>query len=113
MEKVEHKYHAEVKSKNCQVRINIFAKDLRKLFKDLETVCYYLGYDESPIGNVIASAAKQSPTPNGGNGACYTPGSPCTHCGAVDAVELVKWTDKATGQARQAPKCQSCSKWLW
>ena len=104
MENIQHKYHAEVKSRNCQVRINIFAKDLRRLFKDLETVCDYLGYDESPIGQSTAGQPRPSAS-NGSNGACYTPGSPCPHCGVLDAVELVKWTDKATGQPRQAPKC--------
>ena len=52
--------------------------------------------------HVIASAAKQSPENS----------NTCLYCGSVGTVELVKWNDKTTGQPRQAPKCQSCGKWV-
>ncbi len=109
MENIEHKYHAEVKSKDCLVRINVFAEDLPSLFKDLDVIYDYIGYEESPSSNhVIASAAKQSP----GNGNGHIPQPPCLHCGSVGTVEIVRWTDRNNGQPRQAPKCQACSKWI-
>jgi len=52
MEDVQHKYHAEVKSKDCLIRINVFADNLQSLFKGLDVIYDYMGYEESP--NVTA-----------------------------------------------------------
>ena len=35
----------------------------------------------------------------------------CVNCGSTN-TELIKWTDKETGQPRQAWKCQDCKQWL-
>lgn len=107
MENVQHKYHAEVKSQDCLIRINVFVDDLQSLFKDLDVLYDYMGYEETPIVPI----EKQSPVKSSnGNGHITQPA--CPLCGAVGTVELVKWNDKTTGQPRQANKCRSCGKWL-
>jgi hypothetical protein len=120
METIQHKYHAEVKSKDCLVRINIFAEDLPSLFKDLDVVFDYMGYEEAPTALATTSLRgaerrrlpQEARNPLANNNNNHTPQPPCPHCGAANTIELVKWTDKTTGQPRQAPKCQSCSKWI-
>ncbi|MGA2158055.1 MAG: hypothetical protein ABSG90_02430 [Dehalococcoidia bacterium] len=109
MENVQHKYHAEVKSTDCLIRVNVFADDLQALFKDMDVLYEYMGYEQSPSvpAGVARPDHRQSPG-NNGNGTK----SACPLCGAVGTVELVKWNDKSTGQPRQAPKCRSCNKWL-
>ena len=116
MENVQHKYHAEVKSQDCLIRINVFADDLQSLFKDLDVIYNYMGYEQSPVpttslrGSERRSNLPEKQSATNGNG--HTPQPPCPHCGAVGSVELVKWNDKNTGQPRQALKCQACSKWI-
>jgi len=35
----------------------------------------------------------------------------CQECGTDEAMELIRWTDKDTGESKQAWKCQACNLW--
>ncbi|MBM4447363.1 MAG: hypothetical protein FJ023_08485 [Chloroflexi bacterium] len=35
----------------------------------------------------------------------------CQGCGTDEAMELIAWKDKTTGELKKAWKCQSCEKW--
>jgi transposase-like protein len=36
----------------------------------------------------------------------------CQDCGTDDAVELINFTDRDTGEAKARFKCADCNKWL-
>lgn len=36
----------------------------------------------------------------------------CQQCGSDAAVELIRWNDRETGDAKQAYKCQTCGVWI-
>jgi len=114
------RYHAEIKLvvEGKEARINIFADTLNEIFSDLAKVT--IQYNE------LASAAKREilnaelkaqqlqkhgllPDRVAKKLAPKTP--VCVNCGSTN-TELIKWTDKETGQPRQAWKCQDCKQWL-
>ena len=37
----------------------------------------------------------------------------CPNCQSDEAVELIRWNDKATGKPRTGWKCQACENWVW
>lgn len=47
--------------------------------------------------------------PSRGNGGANKP--VCQECGSNEAMELISWKDKTTGELKKAWKCQSCEKW--
>ena len=49
-------------------------------------------------------------SPKKGNGIVNTPA--CGDCGTDEAVELITFTDKDTGELKRRLKCQACGKWL-
>jgi len=48
-------------------------------------------------------------SPKKGNGTVNTP--VCGDCGTDQAVELITFTDKDTGELKRRFKCQACGKW--
>lgn len=47
-----------------------------------------------------------------GNGGSVHKGQPCCQeCGSDEAMELIRWTDRNTGEPKQAWKCQACNSW--
>jgi hypothetical protein len=61
-----------------------------------------------------ARAERQQPKPaaqpsRGNGGVASKPA--CQECGSDEAMELISWKDKATGEFKKAWKCQSCEKW--
>ena len=52
----------------------------------------------------------QAPRPTGNGGLQNTP--TCPGCGTDEAVELITFTDRDTGEQKRRFKCTSCNKWL-
>ena len=118
------RYHAEVKVTmfGREARINIFADTLNEIYLDLANICEQIPDEFRNAGHrEIANAelkAKQLqkdgllPDKVAKKLAPKTPVAPvCLSCGS-DNVELIRWNDKETGQAKQAWKCQDCKQWL-
>lgn len=124
------RYHAEIKLTYDarEVRINIFADTLAEIYKDLAQISEQVpgpfanaGHREIANAENIAkqlqdagllppSVAKKV-APKAAPKAAQTTAPVCVNCGSTN-TELIKWTDKETGEARQAWKCQDCKQWL-
>jgi len=50
---------------------------------------------------------------NGGNQNGSVNAPACKTCGSNDAVELIRWHDKATNASKSGWKCQACENWVW
>lgn len=61
--------------------------------------------------SVIANAVKQSPRPQAKSQTGNSTRPVCQSCGASDAMELIRWADKQTQEAKSAWKCQACQTW--
>jgi len=57
----------------------------------------------------VAQAPASQPKPKGNGGIANTP--VCQVCGSAEAMELIRWADKQTQQAKSAWKCQGCETW--
>ena len=114
----ESRYHAEVKGffEGREIRVNVFSDSLISLFLDIHSAVGYLVNPAKVEGNgqplPPAQPPVQPPKPS--------PSAPvptevpvCASCGSSQAMELISFRDKLTGEPRQAWKCQECLKWHW
>ena len=109
------RYHAEVKLtvQGKEARINIFADTLNEIYSDLAKVCVQFDELHSAAKREIVNAelkAKQL----GKTGAKPEKPDPrpiCQSCGSRDNMELIRWADKRTQEARSAWKCKACDQW--
>jgi hypothetical protein len=123
------RYHAEVKVmlQGRDVRINVFADTLAEVFRDLGLIVSqcpsspWTPLPPTPEPTIIPSAepaappkpkAKPTPTADPTTGE-ITELPVCSQCGQWDAMELIDFVDKQTGEARSAWKCQTCKKWYY
>jgi hypothetical protein len=115
------RYHAEIKVAidGREARVNVFADTLNEIFLDLATICEQIPH---PLANgakrEIANAElKAEQLRQNGRLPAHVekklgPKAPvCVNCGSTN-TELIKWTDKETGEPKQAWKCQDCKQWL-
>lgn len=110
------RYHAEVKVviEGRECRINAFRDTLDEIFQDIGTIASQFPQDwKSPAKREIVNAElkaeqlrKDAPVPQKG---AHVP--TCAFCKSAAHMELIKFTDKTTGEAAQAWKCQDCKKW--
>ncbi len=119
----DKRYHAEVKVtlEGREARINVFADTLAEIFQDIGTICSQFPQDwMNPAKREILNAERKAeqlrqdghlpPKPSAKSTKSAVP--VCTNCGSQEHMELIKWTDKNTGESRQAWKCQECKEWL-
>jgi len=116
------RYHAEVKVAvdGREARINVFADTLVEIYRDLSAICQQI---PGPLANgarreMLNAELKAEQLRQNGQlpgpvekklGSKMPPA--CPNCGSTN-TELIKWTDKETGQPKQAWKCQDCKQWL-
>jgi len=115
------RYHAEVKVTidGREARINVFADTLNEIFLDIGTICEQIpGPFQNGAHREIANAElkaqqlrQQGKLPSHVSKKLPPPTPVCPNCGSTN-TELIKWTDKQTGEARQEWKCQHCKQWL-
>ena len=115
------RYHAEVKIvlEGRECRINSFRDTLVEIFQDIGTICSQFPQDwMNPAKREIVNAERKAAqlTQKGAAAALAkaqeTGEIPvCEQCGSQEFMELIHFTDKKTGQPRQAWKCQACVKW--
>jgi len=112
------RYHAEVKItiEGREARVNVFADTLAEIFRDIGTIASQFPPDwKSPARREIANAElKAASLPKAAAKAAPKVEPPfCEACGSFAFMELIEFTDKKTGQPREAWKCQQCQKWHW
>ena len=125
----DKRYHAEVHVtlEGREARINVFADTLVEIFDDIGTICTQFPQDwmnpakrevvnaerkAAQLGRQPASKATSKAPAKAQSKAEETGEAPvCEQCGSQEFMELIKFTDKKTGQPRQAWKCQMCLKW--
>jgi hypothetical protein len=121
----DKRYHAEVKIEleGRECRINAFRDTLQEIFQDIGTICSQFPQDwmnpaKREIVNAERKAAQlaQDAASKASSKATAKAGETgeipvCEQCGSQEFMELLRWTDKKTGQPRQAWKCQACVKW--
>jgi hypothetical protein len=111
------RYHAEIKLtvEGKEARINVFADTLNEIFSDLAKITIQFDELHSAAKREILNAELKAdqlkkagalPKKNAKSGPPV-----CETCGSNDAMELIKWVDKETGEAKQAWKCQECKQW--
>ena len=106
----ETRYHAEVKGffEGREIRVNVFSDSLLSLFRDIHSAVGY--FINPPKVEENGQPLPPKPSPK----APVPPEAPvCANCGLSQAMELISFRDKLTGEPRQAWKCQECSKWHW
>jgi len=121
------KYHAELKLtiEGREARINVFADTLSEIFVDFGTICSQFQPEwKNParaqtmnLGNASKRASQPKPEEHyfGDEDLDFETGEipVCKGCGSDENMELITFTDKKTGEPRQAWKCQACNKWHW
>lgn len=138
-EQPETRYHAEVKylarnGSTKEIRINIFANTLNEVFADIATVEQQLSGDPHYMNQAQLEMANarnhrstgEAPDPRTAGRPQPAPWAPpqddpagifgkdqpvCKNCGNIGDMELIHWTDRKTGEPREAWKCQACGKW--
>ena len=117
----ESRYHAEVKGsfEGREIRVNVFSDSLISLFRDIHSAVGYFINPPKVEENgqplpPVQPPAKQTPKPNPNPREPAPPEAPvCASCGSSQAMELIHFKDKKTGEPRQAWKCQECNEWHW
>jgi hypothetical protein len=109
------RYHAEIKLtvQGKEARINIFADTLNEIYSDLAKVTTQFDELHSAAKREIVNAelkAKQAAKPAARSANSDTR-PVCQSCGSCDSMELIRWADKRTQEARSAWKCQACDQW--
>ncbi len=106
------RYHAEVKVnvEGHDARINCFADSLVEIFRDIGEVIAQFPPDwKSPARRENANAELKAQHASEQTGEIPV----CQNCGTDEFMELISFTDRRTGEPRQAWKCQQCQKWHW
>ena len=112
------RYHAEVKLtvQGKEARINIFGDTLNEIYSDLAKVTtqfdelYSAARREMVNAELKANQIARSVKP-GAKSANSDTRPVCQSCGSRDNMELIRWADKKTQEARSAWKCQACNEW--
>ena len=109
------RYHAEIKLtvQGKEARINIFADTLNEIYSDLAKVCVQFDELHSAAKREIVNAElKAKQLGKAGARSANSDTRPvCQSCGSRDNMELIRWADKKTQEARSAWKCQACDQW--
>ena len=109
----ESRYHAEVKGgfEGREIRVNVFSDSLISLFRDIHSVVNYLTNPAKvENGQPLPPVKPPKPSPSA---PVPTEAPVCASCGSSQAMELIAFRDKLSGEPRQAWKCQECAKWYW
>jgi hypothetical protein len=125
MEQPQSRFHGKVRVQRGDtiVEINIFDDNREKLYLEVQQALDQFSNDrmpgeaaksKPPVAEPARAAAAPSPAPKPTAAATKAANAPvCDECDLSDAVELVSWVDKKTGERKKAWKCQRCKKWLY
>ena len=114
MPNTDSRYHAEGKGsfEGREIRVNVFSDSLISLFRDIHSAVGYLVNPTKIEENGQSLPPVQPPKPSP-RAPVPTEAPVCASCGSSQAMELIHFKDKKTGEPRQAWKCQECNEWHW
>lgn len=116
----QRRFHGEVKVQRngLEVRVNIFDDNREVVYLEMQhAIAQFAALSGDPksiqpMNNAqreIARAEQARAEQAKVSAAVNAP--PCQECGSDEAMELIRWKDKNTGEPRQAWKCQNCNLW--
>jgi hypothetical protein len=110
--------HMQKQLPDFGIVLNLFADTPEELWSLYSAM---LSVIDNEVASAYIKASKASakpvhqqprPTtqPSRGNGG-FANKPVCQECGSAEAMELISWKDKATGEFKKAWKCQACNLW--
>jgi hypothetical protein len=129
MEQPQSRFHGKVRVQrgDTLIEVNVFDDNRQVVYLEVAQAIAQFSRDIKPAtaaGREIARVEQavldrkaappaSAPKPVSNPGKTSIANAPvCPECGLSDSVELVRWTDKKTGEQKKAWKCQLCKKWL-
>ena len=97
----ESRYHAEVKGgfEGREIRVNVFSDTLISLFRDIHSIVGYLTNPAKVEENGQPLPPVQPPKPSP-SAPVPTEAPVCASCGTNQAMELISFRDKLTGEPK-------------
>ena len=125
MEQPQSRFHGRVRVQrgDTSIEINVFDENRQVVYLEVaQAIAQFSGdakpapaaQSKPPTAEPARAEAAPSPVPKSTAAATKAANAPvCEECDLADAVELVSWADKKTGERKKAWKCQRCKKWLY
>ena len=123
MEQPQSRFHGKVRVQrgDTTIEVNIFDDTRNVVYLEVaQAIAQFSGdikpvtaaQSKPPTAEPARAAAAPSPAPKSTAAGTKAANAPvCEECDLSDAVELVSWVDKKTGERKRAWKCQRCKKW--
>lgn len=122
MEQPQSRFHGKVRVQkgDTTIEVNVFDDNRNVVYLEVAQAIAQFSGDIKPVTAAqskpltpeqarAAAAPSPAPKPTAATKAANAP--VCEECDLADAVELVSWADKKTGERKKAWKCQRCKKW--
>jgi hypothetical protein len=125
MEQPQSRFHGKVRVQrgDTTIEVNIFDDTRNVVYLEVaQAIAQFSGdikpvtaaQSKPPTPEQARAEAAPSPAPKSTTTGTKAANAPvCDECDLADAVELVTWADKKTGERKKAWKCQRCKKWLY
>jgi len=124
MEQPQSRFHGKVRVQRGEtlIEVNVFDDNREVVYLEVAQAIAQFSGDTKPVTAAQSKpptleparvAAAPSPVPKSTTGTKAANAPVCEECDLADAVELVSWVDKKTGERKKAWKCQRCKKWLY
>jgi hypothetical protein len=125
MEQPQSRFHGKVRVQrgDTTIEVNIFDDTRNVVYLEVaQAIAQFSGdikpaaaaQSKPPTPEQARAEAAPSPAPKSTTTGTKAANAPvCEECDLADAVELVSWADKKTGERKKAWKCQRCKKWLY
>ena len=124
MEQPQSRFHGKVRVQRGEtlIEVNVFGDNREVVYLEIaQAIAQFSGdqpptaaQSKPPTAEPARAAAAPSPAPKPTATGTKAANAPvCDECDLGDAVELVSWVDKKTGERKKAWKCQRCKKWLY
>jgi len=123
MEQPQSRFHGKVRVQrgDTLIEVNVFDDNRQVVYLEVAQAIAQFSGDVKPVAAAQSkpptpeqprAAAAPSPVPKPTTGTKAANAPVCDECDLADAVELISWADKKTGERKKAWKCQRCKKWL-
>ena len=111
MEQPTHRFHGKVMVTrgSTEVHVNVFDDNREVVYQEIQQAIAQFSPDIKPAVAARRELERAAARPVAST---KPPAAPaCQECGTNEAMELITWKDKATGERKKAWKCQACEKW--
>jgi len=107
--------HIQKQFPDCQIVLNVFGEEPQETYDLCLTMAALIAGElvkpkPSQAQREMANAEAKTRQVRSRSSSNNKP--VCQECGTDASMELISWTDKATGEFKKAWKCKSCDKWV-